>query len=276
MFDRDEVLRLYDAEMRRDPIPDPGSRVERVGPIVRVVGKENSVLFSALTEANVRDVVAEQAEFFRRAGVEVEWKTYGHDGPKGLSAALEAEGFVPDEPETLVVFDLRPGGPADPAPPGVEIRRVADDSGLRDATVANDATFGPEAHEFAARFRDRLTDPALGLFVAYADDRPVATGRLEMPPGRPFAGLWGGGTSPQYRHRGIYRSLVAARASLARQHGYSFLTVDARETSRPTLERLGFVALTSTRGWVLRPRPENSGDAPRAAGTTGGSSEPSA
>ena len=77
---------------------------------------------------------------------------------------------------------------------------------------------------------------------------------MELAPGRSFAGLWGGGTVLGYRSRGIYRGLVAARAREALRRGYRYLTVDARETSRPVLARLGFSALTSITGWKLKPK----------------------
>lgn len=260
MLQTDEVLALYDDEMRRDPVPGPGSRVERVGRIVRVVGKDNCVLFSDLSEADAEEVVAAQAEFFRESGAEVEWKVFGHDRPPNLEAVLASEGFAPDEPETLVVFDLRAGVPGEIATAGVEVRWVMDDVGVRDAVIARDAAFGPEAPDSSARCARMLKDPNQALFVAYVEGKPVASARIEMTPGRSFASLWGGGTAPEYRHRGIYRSLVHARAILAASKGYRFLTVDARETSRPILERLGFVPLTTTRGWVLRPRPGDSAE----------------
>jgi GNAT superfamily N-acetyltransferase len=252
MLPKPELLAVYDAEMRRDPIPDPGSRVEFAGPVVRVVGKDSYVIFSDLDEANARPVVEAQVRYFAGSEGDVEWKVFGHDRPANLEAFLAAAGFVPDEPETLVVFDLGRSLPAGARPTGVEVRRVTDVAGLRDAASANDAAFHREGAHDLARWTERLGDPAQELFVAYADGVPVAMGRLELPPRRSFASLWGGGTSPAYRHRGIYRSLVATRAAFAKGHGYRFLTVDARETSRPILERLGFVPLTSTRGWILR------------------------
>jgi GNAT superfamily N-acetyltransferase len=255
MIDRRRVLALYDAEMRREPIPEPGARVEHVGTIVRVVGGDNCVLFSDLTAADAREVVSSQANFFRDAGAKVEWKVFGHDLPKDLTKILGDEGFVPDDPETLVAFDLTNEPLGDPRTPGLEIRQVLEVTQLRDALRASEAAFGPDTHHFLDRYRDRLADPTVALFVAYLDGSPAATGRLEMPPGKSFAGLWGGGTSPRFRHRGIYRSLVAARAALARQRGYSFLTVDAGAMSLPILERLGFVPLTTTRGWILHPPP---------------------
>jgi GNAT superfamily N-acetyltransferase len=248
-----ELRELYDREMRRDPAPYAGARIEMLGPIVRVVGEENYVIFSDLGGTDAARVVREQADHFRRAGTEVEWKVFGHDLPENLEALLAAEGFAPDEPETLVVRELRAPLPNETPPCDVEVRRVTDEAGLRDAATAHEAAFGPGDRPFAKRWAAWIHDPTQGLFVAYVGGAPVASGRLEMPTGRSFAGLYGGGTAPAFRHRGIYRTLVAARADIARERGYRFLTVDARETSRPILERLGFVPLTTTRPWVLRP-----------------------
>ena len=64
--------------------------------------------------------------------------------------------------------------------------------------------------------------------------------------GTEFAGLWGGSTLPGWRGRGIYRALVGRRAQLAAQLGVKYLLVDASAASRPILERLGFVPITTT------------------------------
>ena len=78
---------------------------------------------------------------------------------------------------------------------------------------------------------------------------------MELPPGRSFASLWGGGTLPAYRGRGLYRGLVAHRAAESLRRGYRFLTIDARNTtSRPILERLGATPLVGVQGWLLRPQ----------------------
>jgi GNAT superfamily N-acetyltransferase len=247
----EELRAQFDREMRIDPPLYPGARSERVGPIVRVLGAENYVIYSDLDEGNAARVVAEQAQFFRRLGADVEWKVLGHDGPARLEQILAAEGFVPDAPETLVVYDLAKGAPGAPPGPEVQIRQVIDDRGLRDAAAANEAAFGPEGRWPIEQWRAVLEDPTQTLWVAYVRQAPVASGRLELPPARSFAGMYGGGTAPAHRRRGIYRALVAARAALALERGYRYLTVDARETSRPILERLGFVPLTTTRPWVL-------------------------
>lgn len=248
-----DILARYDADIRQDPPPEPGVKHERIGNIVRAVGRYNCILFSDLSrgDADVDAVIAEQVAFFRASGSDAEWKVYGHDLPADLGRRLGAAGFVADEPETLMAFDLEDDLPVGRLPSRVSLRRVFDERGLADLVAVTAATSGRETWMFHA-FGSRLLDPTLGLYVAYADDKPIAAGRLEMPANRLFAGLWGGCTLPAFRRRGIFRAIVAARAQEARRRGYRFLSVDARETSRTTLERLGFVALTGVTGWILK------------------------
>ena len=86
-----------------------------------------------------------------------------------------------------------------------------------------------------------------------AGDEPVCAARVEFLPGTEFAGLWGGGTLPQWRRRGIYRALVRYRAELAARRGYKYLTVDASEDSRPILEKVGFTRLAITTPYIWTP-----------------------
>jgi hypothetical protein len=44
----------------------------------------------------------------------------------------------------------------------------------------------------------------------------------------------------------VFRSLVAYRAELARERGYTYLQVDASLDSRPIFQRLGFTELAVT------------------------------
>ena len=66
--------------------------------------------------------------------------------------------------------------------------------------------------------------------------------------------LWGGSTLPQWRRRGIYRALVAYRARLAEPAGPDAAAGGRLATdSRPILERLGLVAVTTTTPYVYTP-----------------------
>ncbi len=82
--------------------------------------------------------------------------------------------------------------------------------------------------------------------LARAGDTTVAAGRVEFHDGTDFASIWGGGTLRGWRGRGVFRALVARRAALACDPGFSYLQVDAMPTSRPILARLGFVELAIT------------------------------
>jgi GNAT superfamily N-acetyltransferase len=87
--------------------------------------------------------------------------------------------------------------------------------------------------------------------LAVADGVPISAGRVEFPEGREFASIWGGGTLPAWRGRGVFRSLVAYRARLAMERGYRYLQVDASPDSRPILKRLGFAELAMTTPYRL-------------------------
>jgi GNAT superfamily N-acetyltransferase len=78
---------------------------------------------------------------------------------------------------------------------------------------------------------------------------------VRFPSGTEFATFWGGFTLPAWRGRGLYRALVAHRAKLATERGRRYIQVDASDASRPILERLGFVAVTTTTPYVWSPSP---------------------
>ena len=57
----------------------------------------------------------------------------------------------------------------------------------------------------------------------------------------------------EWRGRGIYRALVAERARLAAGRGRVYIETDASDDSRPILERLGFVPVTTTTPYIWSP-----------------------
>lgn len=83
-------------------------------------------------------------------------------------------------------------------------------------------------------------------YIAMEGKVAVSVGRVYNDLGSAFGGLYGGGTLEQYRGRGFYRATVAARARDAIGAGARYLIVDALPTSRPILEKLGFVRLKET------------------------------
>ncbi|MFJ3199747.1 GNAT family N-acetyltransferase [Streptomyces sp. NPDC086989] len=259
----DELVRVraaYDREMRRDASPDCAqARVERTTAVARqtVDGPGwNGVLWSDLDEETAdAEIAAQVAHFAGRGAGEFEWKLYGHDRPADLGDRLRAAGFVPEAAETLLVgrADELAALPVEP-PEGITLRTVTDEAGVDLMMDVHAKAFGVQRpgirHLLLTLLRDE--PETLAAVVAMAGDTPVSAARMEMRPGCSFAGLWGGGTLPQWRGRGVYRLLVAHRARIAAARGIPYLQVDASQDSRPILRRLGFEELGTTVPYVWR------------------------
>ncbi|MEY9886735.1 GNAT superfamily N-acetyltransferase [Catenulispora sp. MAP5-51] len=256
------LLAAFDRRMRAEAETDePGERVERTGGVVRVVGARPSdwhgVLYSDLDPATADAAIQEQIAYFRTLGADFEWKHYSHDEPADLAARLLAAGFEADAPETLFVAEitqLSAAGLTETLPEGVTFRPVTTEADADLVGQAHDAAFGSGGERSRDRALARLAaDPdTVWTWLAMAGDQPVSAARMLVHPGTGFASLWGGGTAPDWRGRGIYRALVARRMRVAVELGCEYLQVDASDMSRPILERLGFRALSVTTPYEYR------------------------
>ena len=93
----------------------------------------------------------------------------------------------------------------------------------------------------------RLTfSDGMELWVAESQGQIISAGRLEPVHGSQFAGIWGGATRADWRGRGVYRALTAARARSALRAGKTLIHSDSTEYSRPILERSGLVRVSTT------------------------------
>jgi GNAT superfamily N-acetyltransferase len=250
-MDTAAVLAAFDEQLRRHPKAGPADRIENDAQVTRVVSDGdgwNGVIWSSLTETDADTVIAAQVRRFATLGRAWEWKHYSYDRPVGLPSRLRAAGFTPDPVETVLVAEIA-GLALEPDPPaGVDLVPVTGQKEADALVTVHDQVFGG-SHEAIGRavLRGLGPQPApVAAVIAVAGDTPVAAGRVEFPAGSDFASIWGGGTLPAWRGRGIFRSLVAYRAALARNRGYRYLHVDASPDSRPILRRLGFVELAET------------------------------
>jgi GNAT superfamily N-acetyltransferase len=253
--DQPGVLAAFDEQMRRRPVPGPGVLVEAEERLTRTVGTDGSwaaVVWSDLTDADADDVIA--AEVARSSG-SLEWKLYSHDRPADLPERLKAAGLHPEPAETLLVAEIADLDLPVAAPAGVRTVTVDDAAGVDTMLAVHNAVFGPgsvypsvvEAVRTALELRPRPIEAV----VAWAGDVAASAGRVEFHDGTDFASLWGGGTLPAWRGRGVFRALVGHRAMLARDRGFRYLHVDALPASRPILERMGFHPLAETTPWML-------------------------
>jgi GNAT superfamily N-acetyltransferase len=262
-MDRAAVLAAFNQQVRQATAPDgTGATFTTTDVLVRRLappGQEGSgIIWTDLGSADADAVIAEQIAIFAGRGQPFEWKLYDYDQPADLADRLRVAGLVAEEPESFMVAEvapvleqLRSAG----LPDGVRVDRVTEPAGVAKMNEVSELVFEEDRSELKESILAQLrTAPEMtGLFVAMAGDVPVCAARIEFLPDTEFAGLWGGGTLPEWRGRGIYRALVRYRAELADQRGYRYLTVDASPDSGPILERLGFTRLAITTPYLWTP-----------------------
>ena len=126
------------------------------------------------------------------------------------------------------------------------IRRLVPD--VRAMSAMQDEIFDdPVSNDMAnALLRRLLAGDGMELWVGEVEGQIVTAGRLEPVRGTNFAGIWGGATREEWRGRGIYRALTAARARSALGMGKTLIHSDSTEYSRPILERSGLLKVSTT------------------------------
>ncbi|MFD5825550.1 GNAT family N-acetyltransferase [Lentzea sp. NPDC060358] len=260
MTDASTLLRAYDDQARSAEWAsrDPEATVDLDGPVHRVSypNRRGFVAGSpalGVTGRELDDLITRQRDFFQALGQEFEWKTWGHDTPADLPERLVEAGFESDGLETVLI-----GRAEEMATPvrldrEITLRETRDAADIRSAVASSSEAFGKDVSFLVDYLLEKKDDPDTVIVLAEAGGRVVSSARLEVVRGTEFAGLWGGSTLAEWRGKGIYRALVAHRAETALARGVKYLQVDATEDSRPILERLGFVAVTTTTGYVWTP-----------------------
>jgi GNAT superfamily N-acetyltransferase len=251
-MDREAVLKAFDEQIRRRPRLDAsGDRIEQDDRVIRYVSDGdgwNGVTWSDLDQANADAAIAAQVRRFAEVPSPWEWKYYSYDQPLDLPERLLAAGFTREPDETLLVAEIAELDLDVSPPPGVDLRPVVDERDVQVLVSVHDAVFcGDNAAIGQAILSGLASQPTtVAAVVAWAGDTPISAGRVEFHPGTAFANIWGGGTLPDWRGRGVFRSLVAHRARTAADRGFRYLQVDALPDSRPILQRLGFIELATT------------------------------
>jgi GNAT superfamily N-acetyltransferase len=265
------LRQAYDEHMREQAEVAGADHWHRAGPLLRAVfdgGAFGFVSYRSLAgvdapnQAELLDALIADTVAFYAGHTPVprfEWKTRGHDLPADLGVRLLAHGLVPQPVETVMVGAAALLAVDVPLPQGVTLRRLdgADVDDVHRASAMQTEVFGSpgpsDPETLAAALREQ--PETIELWVAEATDAAgaptvVTAGRLVLTPGTGFASIWGGATRPEWRGRGIYRALTAARARSALARGATWLHSDCTDDSRPILERSGLTAVTTTTPYV--------------------------
>lgn len=243
-MDHAAILARLDEErrslIREDDVTEIGERVT-----VRRSSDSRrcSVDFSRLSESDVDAAIAWVLRTYPFESLE--WKLYSHDAPADLVARLTSHGLVAGPREAVMVLDIDGSKKWDVT---ADVRQVSSEATLADFRQVAEAVFAKDysltTGELRAALRAGSTEHV--AFVAYAEGVPASIGRVYTHKESAFAGLYGGGTLPIFRGKGLYRQTVAARAQHAIACGAQYLLVDALPTSQPILERLGFSRIAWT------------------------------
>lgn len=256
----EELLAAYDALLREDAEMQGAAAYERHGPLLWGVFDHGGFVsyrsLGGVSGADLDRLVADTVHHFRDDTdvTSFEWKTRGHDRPADLGARLEAHGLAPEEVETVMLGEASLLAADVPLPEGVAVRRAGEGADLGDdltrVLALQEEVFGGGRGPGVESALAELDRGHSEYWLAEADGRVVCAGRLTVVPGTGVAGVWGGGTDPAWRGRGIYRALVAARARAALARGVRLLHSDCSAMSRPILERSGLIAVTTTTPYV--------------------------
>ncbi|MGY2700895.1 GNAT family N-acetyltransferase [Nocardioides sp. HB32] len=263
MDDRSRFLAAYDEQLRTDAETPSAVSVAALRPLrlVTFSGGRGFVTYQDLggADADAISRLVEAALAHYGADPEitrVEWKTRGHDYAPGLHQSLLAHGFVAEEAESIMIGQAQRLAVEVPLPEGVMLRQVSEESDVRAMSAMGARAFGDQPAEGEAMadalLRRLSLDDGMELWVAEHNGQIVSAGRLEPVPGTDFAGIWGGSTLEEWRGRGIYRALTAARARSALRRGKTLINSDSTEYSRPILERYGFLKVSTTTPYLWR------------------------
>lgn len=260
----DELLSAYDDQLRTDAEVARAAVVDRDGPLLRAVFDHGGFVsyhdLGGLSGAALDDLIDRTVAHYRDdTDVSTfEWKSRGHDLPADLGDRLVAHGLEAEPVETVMIGEaslLAVDVAVTEASDGpVVIRRIVEgEHAERDLTrmlAAQESVFGTGRGPSIASSLAELESGSSEFWIAEVGDRAVCGGRLTPVAGTDFAGIWGGSTLPEFRGRGIYRALVAARARSAVERGVRLINSDCTDMSRPILERSGLRAVTTTTPYV--------------------------
>ncbi len=235
---------------------DPGSILDATGDRVIVwrpdwpIPGPNGVRRVSCPADRLPAVIDEARRQARERGVRLSWQLDEWNRAE-LEPVLLAHGLRLDDEVTTLEFE---GDVEEPPVPGLELADgMADLEAFRrhHAAVAAGFAGSDDQVQEEGDLRQRYGAAEAGgvrLVTALVFGEPAGGGSLWVE--ADGATLGGASVLPRFRHRGVYRALVAERTRLAAEQGAPLLITHARPASRPILEWLGFAPIG--RWWGYR------------------------
>lgn len=243
LFDRHQRAGNFHPEAQKEVIERPyGGSIVR---FLRQPPRMSFIAYSRLDPADLDAAITQQIADLRADHRPFEWLVMDHDSPPALPGRLRARGFDDGgEDSPIMLLDLREAPAVLLAPVQPDVRPITTRAGLEDVIAVLEGVYGGSYAWVRERLGGHLEIPGyISVYVAYVDNQPVSAAWTYFTPNSPFAGLWGGATLETFRGRGLYTSLLAARAQEAVQRERRYLYLDASDMSQRVVARLGFSEL---------------------------------
>jgi GNAT superfamily N-acetyltransferase len=258
--DLKELRRQYELQVRYNVTPDgSGSTAYATSNVVRWAANQgrgwSEISWSNLDQANADEVIEEQISFFSDQRASFVWRVHDDDQPPDLGSRLIRAGLTHVGNSAVMVGLSSALAQPVRVPDGTRVVRVTDQEGVDLLISTHEKVFGHDHRALRQSILARLeTAPhEMDMYVVTANGIPLSAARTEFLPNRDFATLWGGGTVPEWRGRGIYRALVSLRAQVAVERGYQYLSVLASSQSKPILSTLGFDVISNIATYQWEP-----------------------
>ncbi len=250
-MDIEQVQALFSYHERRLG-EAPGLERHATPSLVKLVaaqGSDNYVSWFQLDPGLADAAIQDEIDFFTARGQSFEWKVYDWDLPSDMVQRLVRKGFEADEPEALMMLDIRQVNQDLPDLAGCT--ELTTDQQIREAVRALEPVWQRDLSEHAQAIIDqkRAAPGLLSMYAVYQSGIPVCSARIVYPSQGPFASLWGGSTLAEHRGKGFYRSLLNRRINDARARKIEYLYIEASPMSQPILERYGFIRIAGVCGY---------------------------
>ena len=204
---------------------------------------DNEILFSKLGPGDVDAQLDAIIGEYHERGLSMRWCVYPWTEPSDLAARLVARGARHWGVHAVV---RKTADRLDPAP-GIEVERVDPTSPESLETYVRLMSEGWEFDQAEENFRRRKyqelirgENPKMMLFVARCDGVEAGVGSMVFKDGAAYLGMGGDYVSPQFRGRGLFRTLEAVRLELLHDMGVSIICGHGRvKTAGPRLLRMG-------------------------------------
>ena len=173
--------------------------------------------------------------------------------PKNIATVLKQSGMVPFEDEAWMFFPMT--STLSESNESITIRDVGTNDGLSDfCEVYRHGLPGPEVENYIHAARDGFRYAPAGVdvryLVAYIDGQPA--GIMSVLSALGCSGIYNVATVPQFRRKGVARSLARHAVQIAHAYAskYLFLQTVSGDESEHAFSRLGFTTAYTRIGYT--------------------------